>query len=436
MYQYDNQKRKGRKKSKYLLQSLFFFCAFWIFFRMSACNIYGRNYKESGTYKTTDETIDRLTEKMADKTFQQTEDTGNQQPSIKLYAASALLLDGINGRVLYEKDGYKVMPMASTTKILTAILALENGNMEDVVTVSKYAASMPKVRLGIKAGEKYYLRDLMYSLMLESHNDAAVAIAEHIGGSVEGFGEMMNQKARDLGCGNSFFITPNGLDASAGEREHSTTAYELAKIAAYAIKNQEFRKLIATKSAGFCEINSGKRFLVYNKNRFLDMMNGAVGIKTGFTNKAGYCFVGAVDRDDKTLISVVLACGWPPNKNYKWADTKELMKYGMDNYQKKSITPVRIPKQIPVEKGVEKNVEIYAEPKEVPLLLAKWDKVEVKYQMKDCLEAPVEKNEVVGYEFYYLNNQVYNVFPIKTKYEVKEYDYPYCLTIVVKMFLQ
>ena len=134
---------------------------------------------------------------------------------VKLYAKSAVLMDATTGRVLYGKNENEILPMASTTKIMTCILALEYGNEEDLVTFSKNAASMPKVHLGAKQGEQFYLKDLLFSLMLESHNDSAVAIAEHIGGSVEGFAEMMNQKARDLNCNATYFITPNGLDAVA-----------------------------------------------------------------------------------------------------------------------------------------------------------------------------------------------------------------------------
>ncbi|MDD6071540.1 MAG: serine hydrolase, partial [Clostridiales bacterium] len=130
----------------------------------------------------------------------------------KLNARYALLMDAKNRRVLYEKSGYEKVPMASTTKIMTLMIALENGNLDDMVTVSSYAAKMPKVHLGMKAEEQYRLGDLLYSMMLESHNDSAVAIAEHIGGSVEGFAQLMNEKAKELGAYNTNFVTPNGID--------------------------------------------------------------------------------------------------------------------------------------------------------------------------------------------------------------------------------
>ena len=154
-----------------------------------------------------------------------------------LYAQSAVLMDAKSGRILFEKNGGQKRAMASTTKIMTCILALEYGDLDDVVIASSNAVNQPKVRLGVVEGEKILLRDLLYSLMLESHNDAAVMIAEHIGGSVEGFADMMNQKAQSLGCKNTYFITPNGLDASDENGSHQTTAEELARIMKYCIQD-------------------------------------------------------------------------------------------------------------------------------------------------------------------------------------------------------
>ncbi|MDE7429249.1 MAG: serine hydrolase, partial [Lachnospiraceae bacterium] len=178
---------------------------------------------------------------------------------LQLYAQAAVLMDAESGRVLYGKNPEEVLPMASTTKIMTCILALEYGNPDEIVEASSYAASMPKVKLYVRSGEKYRLRDLLYSLMLESHNDSAVVIAEAVGGSVEGFAAMMNQKARDIGCFDSYFITPNGLDAvvNATGRTHSTTAADLARIMAYCLekspKKEEFLEIIRTISYDFTD---------------------------------------------------------------------------------------------------------------------------------------------------------------------------------------
>lgn len=177
-----------------------------------------------------------------------------------LYALSAVLLDGDSGRVLYEKDGETPRANASTTKVLTCILALEKGAGEDLVTVSARAASQPDVQLNIREGEKYYLKDLLYSLMLKSHNDTAVAVAEHIGGSVEGFARMMNAKAAEIGCRDTHFVTPNGLDGEDSGGSHHTTARDLALIMRYAARNREFLEITQTREYSFTDAEGKRSF--------------------------------------------------------------------------------------------------------------------------------------------------------------------------------
>ena len=360
---------------------------------------------------------------------------GGASDDFSLYAQSAVLIDADAGRVLYAKDAEHQRPMASTTKIMTLILALENANPDDVVTVSDYAASMPDVQLHLRAGEHYRLGDLLYSMMLESHNDSACAVAEQVGGSVEAFAQMMNRKAAEIGLHNTYFITPNGLDAEKDGNIHSTTAYDLAKIAAYAIQNRDFLNLVATRSAQFCELGEGRSFSVYNRDRFLDMMDGALGVKTGFTNKAGYCFVGAVDRDGKKLVSVVLACGWPPHKNYKWEDTAALMNYGLDNYEYREIAWKDIPAFIPVTGGVEESTGLYMEDENPQtILLSEWDETEVTYEVKDVICAPVSAGEIVGYGKIFINGNEYKSCPIRTKNAVLPYTFMHCIKEVLRCF--
>ena len=291
-----------------------------------------------------------------------------------LYALSACLMDADSGRVLYGKNVDEVRAMASTTKIMTLIIALEYGNAEDTVTISPYAASMPDVQLNVRAGEQYRLGDLCYAMMLESYNDIAAAIAEHIGMAyadidindtekrsiddsrkcVSAFAGLMNDKARELGCENTYFITPNGLDAEDENGKHSTTARELALIAAYAVKKDDFNVITGTKQYSFCEINGKRNCNVYNKDAFLNQMSGAFGIKTGFTGNAGYCFVGALKSDGRTFISVVLGSGWPSNRTYKWKDTRKLMEYGINNFFEKTIfSSIEEYKEVEVTDGIE-----------------------------------------------------------------------------------
>ena len=240
---------------------------------------------------------------------------------LNLYAQSAVLIDADSGRVLFEKNGNEILANASTTKILTCIIALEKGNLEDIVTASVEASKQPKVHLGMQEKEQFVLRDLLYSLMLESHNDSAVAIAEHVAGSVEAFADLMNQKAKEVGCNNTYFITPNGLDATDENGSHSTTASDLALIMRYCITESPMREafltITGTHSYSFSNVAETRNFSCTNRNAFLNMMEGAFSGKTGFTGKAGYCYVGALKQDERTFIVTLLACGWPNNKNYK-----------------------------------------------------------------------------------------------------------------------
>lgn len=351
-----------------------------------------------------------------------------------LYALSACLMDADSGRVLFEKAGYEKMAMASTTKIMTLLIALEYGNMEDVVTVSEYAASMPDVQLNIRAGESYYLKDLLFSLMLESHNDVAVAIAEHIGGSVEGFASLMNGKARAIGALHTNFVTPNGLDAEG----HYTTAVDLAKIASYAIQNEEFIKVTNTQSYSFCDVTGKRQFTVNNKNAFLTMMEGAIGVKTGFTGKAGYCFVGAVKQDGKTLVSVVLACGWPNNRTYKWSDTKKLMNYGLNNFEKKTMTKEEI--ELPslhVTDGTRDTAGTVLEGFDaLSMLLTENEVFTYCYELPSELPAPVAAGSKVGTLQIMIEEECVYSCDIVAAESVPRAGYSYYAAEVWDLFLQ
>lgn len=349
----------------------------------------------------------------------------------KLNARYALLMDADNRRVLFEKSGYEKVPMASTTKIMTLIVALENANLEDLVTVSDYAASMPDVQLNMKKDEQYRLGDLVYSLMLESHNDTAVAIAEYVGGSVEGFATMMNEKAKELGAYNTNFVTPNGLDAD----EHYTTAYDLALISSYAIENETFLKIIQTPSYTFHEQTTGKSFTVNNRDRFLTSYEGAIGIKTGFTGNAGYCFVGAVNRDGKHFVSVVLACGWPPHKTYKWKDTTNLMDYGVKQYNLKEILAAGTSfQQIPVMDSIEDAPVTPYTKDSVSLLLREEEKVSFDVKLPKKLQAPVKEEQTIGEITIKINDEIYKIIPLYSKENRTKITYEYILKNILSQY--
>ncbi|MFI3213664.1 MAG: D-alanyl-D-alanine carboxypeptidase family protein [Eubacteriales bacterium] len=393
----------------------------------------------------------------------------------QLYAKSAVLLDAESGRVLYAKNGQEELPMASTTKILTCILALENGNLDDVVTFSQYAASMPDVQLNANTGESFYLGDLLYSLMLESHNDVAMAIAEHVGGSQLEFANMMNEKAKEIGCESSFFVSPNGLDSvgtyidengNEVEKVHSTTAEELALIMRYCImlspQKEKFLEITRTASATFNNIiieedgsivTGTRSFSCYNHNSFLSMMEGALSGKTGFTNDAGYCYVGALERDGKTLIVALLGCGWPYNKTYKWSDTTLLMNYGLDYYEFYDFQEIEIEKDVfqPIlvldgqtnqigelshaYVDIEEDAEGIDEMARIDgILLQEGERVEVVFDVEEVLAAPVETGKVVGTLTYEIDNRIWKKYHIFLTNSIEKIDFRWCFIKVLEIF--
>lgn len=376
-----------------------------------------------------------------------------EEPSeAELYAKSAVLMDASSGRILYEKNGFEAMANASTTKIMTCILALENCDPNGEVEVSARAAQAPKVHLGMWEGQKFYLRDLLYGLMLESYNDCAITIAEYISGSVEDFAAMMNDKAEEIGCTDTYFITPNGLDATDETGFHHTTAADLALIMRYCIslspKAEQFLAITGTMQYSFCEITNGTSYSVNNHNSFLQMMDGAFSGKTGFTGNAGYCYVGALKRDGKTYIVALLACGWPNNKSYKWSDTKKLMQYGLDHFYQADVSQVEIdPKcltALVVEDGQSASMEADAyaalelerndDVKQI--LLENEESLNVTYDIAKKLKAPVEKGSYVGKVTISINEEKLCEYPIRTVNEVKKIDYVWCLLQVLNLALE
>lgn len=364
----------------------------------------------------------------------------------QLYARSAVLMDADSGRVLFGKEEDVVRPMASTTKIMTCILALESQKGDQIVAASANAAAQPKVRLGVKEQEQFYLRDLLYALMLESYNDSAVMIAEGISGTVEEFAGLMNQKAKDLGCESTYFVTPNGLDGSDENGTHSTTARDLALIMRYCISQspckEEFLEITRTKSYQFTDVEGSRNFSCNNHNAFLDMMDGALSGKTGFTADAGYCYVGALKNGDRTFIVALLACGWPNNKGYKWADTRKLMEYGIANYEYRNVwEDVKLP-DIFVADGIEEG-DPYKAQTEIPLcakgkeelyvLLRQDESVEVKTEIDDSLQAPVKAGEEAGRIRYLLDGEEIASYAVVTERDMDKKDLEWAVRWILRM---
>ena len=357
-----------------------------------------------------------------------------EEPS-ELHALSAVLMDGDSGRVLYEKDGKTPLANASTTKVLTCIVALESSPGDDYVQVSQNAASQPEVRLGLQKGEQYYLEDLLYSLMLKSHNDTAVAIAEHCGGTVEGFARMLNRKAKQIGCKDTYFITPNGLDAQDENGKHHTTAEDLALIMRYAIKNKTFLHISQTRDYTFSEITGKRTFSVHNANALLDMMDGVLAGKTGYTSQAGYCYVCAWEEEGKTFVVSLLGCGWPNHKTYKWSDTKKLLSYGAYNYDYETYWQEPHTSKILVTDGVEnmQNIgekvylrgkcSVTSEDREKEILLKKGEAVTCKTEIPQKVSAPVLKGEKLGRIAYYLDGKLIASYPVYAERPVEKISF-------------
>lgn len=371
----------------------------------------------------------------------------------ELYAKSACLMDCDSGRVLFGKEADTPLSMASTTKIMTCILALEKTEnpAEQVVTASANAAAQPKVHLGVSEGQQFYLGDLLYSLMLESHNDAAVMIAEGVAGSVEEFARQMNEKAQEIGCTDTHFVTPNGLDASDEGGAHHTTASDLARIMRYCIsqspKAAEFLAITQTTSYSFWDLEQKSVFDCNNHNAFLSMMDGALSGKTGFTAQAGYCYVGAVKQDDRCFIVALLACGWPNNKNYKWSDTRKLMEYGLENYTYRDVfdnsfqgTVVKVEngqyENYPEEgeASAELTLNLPEESRHLKMLLRQDEQVEVSYQLPESLEAPVTAGTEAGRVDYSLGGQLLASYPVYIGQSVERIDYRWCLEQLWKWY--
>ena len=366
---------------------------------------------------------------------------------LNLNSHAAVLLDGDTGRILYGKNEKKVLPMASTTKIMTCILALENSGLDTEVEISDRAASMPEVKLHVRKGEKYCLEDLLYSLMLESHNDTAVAIAEAVGGSVENFADMMNGKAAELGCDDTYFLTPNGLDAEDKEsgKIHSTTAADLARILRYCISlspaKEEFLAITRAPSHAFSDLSGTRSFSCVNHNALLTSMEGAVSGKTGFTGKAGYCYVGAVKKGEKLFIAALLECGWPPHRTYKWQDMRKLVTYGDKNFEYKEIEKTGLGEEtaILVENGVESRVKVEigtenADKNSLRVLLGNDEKVQVRTKIAKSLHAPVREGTPVGQRDYMVDGIVIDSDPVVTAGNVELWDFEYAEKIVMEKF--
>lgn len=315
--------------------------------------------------------------------------TANATPSLS--AKSAILIEAQSGKVLYQQNAFVRLPMASTTKIMTAIVAIESGNIGRTVSVSPDAVGIEGSSVYLYPNEELTLEQLIYALMLESANDAATAIAIEVAGSVEAFAALMNQKAEELGLTATHFTNPHGLD----HEEHYTTAYDLACIAAYALKNDTFRKICSTGRMTIpLKGDEGTRVLV-NHNKMLSRYEGAIGVKTGFTKRSGRCLVSAAERDGLTLVAVTL------NAPDDWNDHAKMLGFGFERYENETLAEkggLTLPLSVV---GGDTESVLTANTEALSAMLTK-NHGEISYRIEadHILYAPIARGTVVGKVIY------------------------------------
>lgn len=326
--------------------------------------------------------------------------------AISTSAKSAILINGDTGEVIFEQNANEKLPMASTTKIMTALLLCEMGDFEKEVKVTAEMLRVEGSSMGLLAGDTVTVNDLLYGLLLASGNDAANVIAYVLGGTVNGFVGLMNQKAAKLGLNNTNFVTPSGLDAN----EHYTTAQDLANLARIAMQNDKFAKAVATKSATLNYGNPPYKRTITNHNKLLSSFDGAVGIKTGFTKKAGRCLVSAAKKDGKYVIAVTL------NDSNDWKDHASLLEYGLDAVKLIEIKPLKSDYTLSVING-ENDLKVNVDSYTVSAL--KDENFSCVVNLPKFLYAPIEKGEVIGSVVYKKNDYEIKVSEIIAETEIK-----------------
>ncbi len=310
--------------------------------------------------------------------------------ALELSARSAIVICGDTGEILYSHNSQEQLPMASTTKIMTALLLCEYGDLNREITVTPEMVRVEGSSMGLLAGDTVSLRALLYGILLASGNDAANTAAFVMAGSVENFAEQMNKKAVQLGLKNTHFVTPSGLDAEG----HYTTALDLAMLARAAMQNSDFATAAASESETLYYGNPPCRRTISNHNKLLKSFEGAVGVKTGFTKKSGRCLVSAAKRDGRYVIAVTL------NAPDDWNDHRKLLEYGLNSTSPVSITPQI--GEIKVVGGKSDSIEVYSVAKEFCFGNEGLARYQVDVPKK--LYAPIVKGEIIGSVSYYCDD--------------------------------
>ena len=372
---------------------------------------------------------------------------GELENTVEVTASSVTALPKTNSRryIVYDRISKSMIigknedvksAMASTTKIMTTIVILEKSDLDETVTVSAKAGGTGGSRLGLKRGDKASVRDLLYGLMLRSGNDAAVALAEHVGGSVKEFAELMNEKATELGFTNTHFVTPHGLD----DANHYTTALELAKLTDYAMDNETFAKIVGTKSTTIYINNQPRQ--INNTNELLGVLNGVVGVKTGFTNNAGRCLVTETKRNNMDIITIVLGAD---TKKDRTKDSVNLIEYTFSKYKMYNVEEQIIEefnkwknineKRILIIKGKQSNPKLaLGAIEKATIPICDDDKIEYSINALTEVEAPVEQWNVMGTLTVKLNGEILENIDIVNINEVQKRDWKDYFKIVLNTY--
>ena len=353
----------------------------------------------------------------------------SEENSLNINARSCVVLDRTSKKILYGKNEYNKVKMASTTKIMTATIILENCDLNKTVSVSKKAANTGGSRLGLKTNDKITIRDLLYGLLLVSGNDAAVCLAESCSGSISDFAILMNKKAIELGLTNTHFETPHGLDSD----NHYTTAYELALLSDYALNNPIFLNIVGTKTYTI-NINGNSKNLS-NTNELLGNLSGVYGIKTGFTNGANRCLVTACKREDMDIICVVLGCD---TKNFRSLDSTKLINYSFDNFEyinienflneKLSVWKNENKNYFNILKGISNNLDFSISNINTPIIPIKKDEISslsVNFYIKKDIESPIYTDDIIGSYNVYTDSKSILEGNIVSKQNIKKKNFLY-----------
>ena len=335
-------------------------------------------------------------------------------PLQKLTARSAIVMDTVTGQILYERDIDARRYPASTTKMMTLIVALEHGKLDDIVTVSKNAEGVEGSTLWLVQGDKIPLGELLTGMMMHSGNDATVAVAEHIAGSVPAFVRMMNDKAEELGANSTHFMNPNGLP----DEKHYTTAYDLAKIAAYGYSLPHFEEIVGKQEAHYDWVKDPAKKL-RNENQMLWLYRGANGVKTGYTDAAGRCLVSAARRDGMQLVAVVL------DSYYMWNDSIALLDYGFQNAHPKTLVKKgEVVAKVDVADGSHDELELVAAESLVAVeKTGETAKVERKVEVPREVAAPIKKGDVIGKVICYYDGKAQGSVYLLAAQDVEYYSF-------------